>query len=222
VPITPTAFTGGIPVNNYSAQFREAFGGSYARIRDAYSDDEWARVWLNGDAWNHLMLWKPYPPQDQPLLQLVATEMGLQYWNVGEPFRVDAAFVPSGRRVFGSVPFPVVAAIEHEHNVGTIQEEMAKLFHIRCPLKVAITYAPPKAIGGEGLTLWERKIQSWAKELSDTLTRYVSEDPATEYLFLLGVEGKGYALMWKFLTFSAGSQIANSIWKEMRGGERPS
>jgi hypothetical protein len=202
-------------MNNYSAQFCEAFGQSYARIRNAYSDGEWVRVWLNGDAWNHLMLWNPYPPQAQPLLQLVATEMKLQYWNIGEPFRVDAAFVDSDRRVLGSVPFPVIAAIEHEHNVKTIREEMAKLFHIRCPLKVAITYASPNVTTGERLALCEEEIKSCIKDLSDTLTRYVGEDPAAEYLFLLGVEEQRYALTWKFLTFSAGSEVANSIWKEI-------
>jgi hypothetical protein len=203
-------------MNNYSTQFCEAFSQDYAQTRVAYSDDEWARVWLNGDAWNHLMLWNPYPPQVQPLLQLVATEMGLQYWNFGEPFRVDAAFVDSDRCVLGSVPFPVVVAIEHEHNVNTIREEMAKLFHIRCPLKVAITYAPPKVTGGEKLALCEGRIKSWAKELSDTLARYVGEDPVAEYLYLLGVEEQRYALTWRSLTFSAGSEVANSTWKEIR------
>jgi hypothetical protein len=106
-------------------------------------------VWKSGDTWNHLMLWHPYSPQTQPLLELVAIDMGFQYWNVGEPFRVDAAFVRADRRRLGSVPFPTVAAVEHENNVNTIREEMAKLLHLRCPLKVAVTYAPPRVTGGE-------------------------------------------------------------------------
>ena len=59
--------------------------------RRLHTADEWERVWVSGDAWNHLMLWNPLPPQRQPLLELVAADMDLQYWNRGEPFRVDAA-----------------------------------------------------------------------------------------------------------------------------------
>ncbi len=72
---------------DYSTRFSEAFNRSYAMTRRLYSAEQWERVWKSGDAWNHVMLWNPHPPQTLPVLEMVAIDMGLQYWNVGEPLR---------------------------------------------------------------------------------------------------------------------------------------
>jgi hypothetical protein len=202
-------------VKDLSAGFCAAFNKEYAATRLMYSKEEWKHVWDSNEAWNHLMLWNPDPPQVRPLLELVADEMGFEYWNKGEPFRIDAAFVHEDRRVPGSVPFPMLVAIEHENAVNTLEEEMAKLLHLRCLLKIAITYPPPGARNGPQVVLWQDKIKSWAQKMEASLGRYTGEDPAAEYLFLLGVEEEPQLHVWNALSFSSGSKVSDAPWQRI-------
>lgn len=193
-------------------RFEQGFIGCYSRLRAGFPDPQWRGIWPDGHAWNCLMLWNPSPPQTRPLLEMVADAMGLNYWNVGEPFRVDAVFVGKYVRR-GSVPFPTLVAIEHEHTIRTIDEEIVKLLHIRCPLKVCITYGLHESGPIDKVISRSREcIQTLTGTLEGELAAHVSEDLKTTYLYLLGIEARSFELEWHALRFLAGEGAKGAEW----------
>jgi len=47
------------------------------------------------------------------------------------------------------------------------------------------------------------------------LERLIAEDTMTEYLYLLGVEEEPRSLVWHALAFSAGSKVADLLWRRI-------
>jgi hypothetical protein len=142
------------------------------------------------------MLWDPQPPLQKPVLQLTAEKMGLRYWP-REPFRFDGAFVAERHRVVGgSYPVPMIVVFEHEDKFQGFEAEIVKLGHIRCPLKVGITYTPVAI-----RDTVERKLVEWVREIRRELNEIGTEDHKFEYVYMLGVERELYMLDWYHLTF---------------------
>jgi hypothetical protein len=191
---------------NLAERFETAFINRYASMRHGFADEDWQQAWRDG-SWERLMLWN-----HECLLERVAHDLGLEYWS-REPFRVDAAFVPKQNTPLGSVPFPLLVAIEHENKIATIKNEIAKLVHIRCLLKVAITYASNK-----NLKRSTEKIKQHIIELTATLNAHIREDPRSSYLFLVGVVGEGAhrcELEWHGLRFAAGDGPDLPSWRAL-------
>ena len=122
------------------------------------------------------------PPETRKLgvsvLADVAVRLGL-CWVSGEPMTLDIAFVEPSAAVWW---YPIRVAIEHENVRSKFGEtEIPKLFSVRCPLKVGITYVlaqtPNKGLG---------EVRQHLKNKFDLISEIVGEDPRTEYLFLVG------------------------------------
>jgi hypothetical protein len=172
--------------------FTDAFVGSYREAKLSLSPEAWKASW-DPIPWTQLMLWRS-PLGSQPVLEATAAKMGLVYWN-REPFRLDAALVRRTHTVIGNLALPMVVAIEHENELGGFIEEIAKLSHVRCPLKVGITYAVAAA---SDRPVDARGAQAAIDEAIGKVAALheSKEDPDSEYLFLLGVESSAYNLDW--------------------------
>jgi hypothetical protein len=188
-----------------SQRFLEAFGTQYAVARSMFSNVKWEALWT--DHWNRFMLWNPLPPQQEPLLAMTAKQMGLMYWD-REPFRLDAAFVTPDFREIGNIPLPLIAAIEHENDIRGFQQEIAKLAHVRCPLKVGITYSQLSVPPTDSEILSAKtKIDTWIEGVNKLIC--AKEDPSSEYVYLLGVETVRYTLEWHYCCRTADSYFGN-------------
>jgi hypothetical protein len=155
------------------------------------------------------MLWKS-PGGSQPILGATAAKMGLAYWD-REPFRLDAAFVRPKYEVVGNLPLPLVVAIEHENDVRGFMAEIAKLTHVRCPLKVGITYAVITTPGSPvDPSAAQANIEEWVAKVA--ALHEIKEDPTTEYLYLLGVEHAPYSLQWHAYTYQVGDGPKPGSW----------
>ena len=202
-----------VTAKDFVARFVEA----YAECRRCFSDSsEWNQVWTTH--WNRFVLWNPVAPQPKPLLGLVAERLGLVLWD-REPFRLDGAMVPADHHVIGNCPLPLLVGIEHENNLRTFVEEIAKLVHVICPLKVGITYIvtggalPSPAVVDDARS----QIQRLAHTALSNRNQHIREDPTTEYLFLLGVESRIRECDWFALSFTAAAGPATAAWSKLPG-----
>jgi hypothetical protein len=133
-----------VTAKDFVARFVEA----YAECRGCFPDrGRWDEVWSTH--WSRFVLWNPVAPQTKPLMRLVAEKLDLVWWD-REPFRLDGGMVPSDHRVVGSCPLPLLVGVEHENDIRTFVQEIVKLGHVICPLKVGVTYlvagtSPPSA-----------------------------------------------------------------------------
>jgi hypothetical protein len=122
--------------------------------------------------------------------------------------------VPSDHRVVGSCPLPLLVGVEHENDIRTFVQEIVKLGHVICPLKVGVTYlvagtSPPlAAVIADG----QQQIRRLAEGSLSARNQYVREDPATEYLYLLGVESRMRECEWFGLTFTAAAGPGTAAW----------
>lgn len=194
-------------------QFIQAFITAYKDAKTLFQGAEWEQVWKFH--WNRFMLWNPPSPQDRPVLLMTADRMGLMYWD-REPFRVDAVFVRPDFRVIGNLPVPIVIAIEHENDFQTFDQEIAKLSHIRCPLKVGITYSllsvPAKEQEIDNLLL---QMKNWLREINNRIE--IEEAQDVEYLYLIGVEKPGLILEWYAYSYTAGGGSDKGLWEKVGG-----
>jgi hypothetical protein len=192
--------------------FVSKFAEAYDECRGCFTDpSQWSEVWAKH--WSRFVLWNPVNPQPKPLMRLVAEKLGLLWWD-REPFRLDGAMIPADHQVIGNYPGPLLIGIEHENNVGTFVEEIVKLAHVICPLKVGVTYM----LGGTALPTISavadalQRLRRLAQTALSDRNRYVREDPATEYLFLLGVESNLRECEWSALAFTADAGCQNPVW----------
>ena len=195
--------------------FCSAFIKAYREAQSCLTPEAWKAVWNDDyETWNSLMLWgSPHLRERKSVLSLVAESLGVRYW-VGEPFRCDAAFLPASARIYGRTPTSMAAVIEHESDLRTFREEIAKLLQIRCPLKVGITYALEGTTGpGKKLTASRRKITEHASALDAELRNLVREDARASYLYLLGVSPQKYKFEWHSLVFPASAGPASGEWR---------
>lgn len=157
------------------------FAEAYNECRGYFTDPaQWSDIWTKH--WSRFVLWNPLPPQPKPLMKLVAEKLGLLWWD-REPFRLAGAMIPADYQEIGNYPVPLLIGIEHENNVSTFVEEIVKLAHVICPLKVGVTYV----LGGSALpsagdvTGTQERILRLAQTALCDRNRYVGEDPASEF-----------------------------------------
>jgi hypothetical protein len=194
-----------------ASTFLEKFLEAYRECRSVFDDSAWESVWSKH--WSRFVLWNPPAPQVKPLFGVVADKLGLKWWD-REPFRLDGALVPLDCTVTGNYPVPLLVGIEHENVVQTFKEEITKLVHIRCPLKVGITYvmATAEFPSPSVIAYWQDYLRNSIEEVSQIMDSYLREDPTTEYLYLVGVEGRLRELDWFALRYTAGSGVGVASW----------
>ena len=192
-----------------AARFRDAFLQSYGRCRIAFKTPRaWDEVWPR---WNELMMAQlissaALMPAKRSVLARTAHALGLSYWQ-GQPLTVDAVFSWKGAW------FPISAAIEHENDWRGFEAEVMKLFSIRCPLKVGITYARDSKI--EACSKW--LVSVLEGDFRDAVSRIGAEPPATEYLFLIGGESEDKDIScWYSLVFRAGDGPHGGTFVQLR------
>ena len=195
-----------------AAQFAQTFVESYLAQRNLFSGEAWSELWTN--RWNTFILWNPSGPQTKTVLSETAERLGLTYWE-REPFRLDGAFLEPEAKTIGNYRVPITVAIEHENDVRTFDQEIAKLFQIRCPLKVGITYLLGPVTAGQQLERWQNQIKTHVVDISQLLNHSVVEDPRTEYCLLLGHEREGLILEWWAATFGSDPSPLKVNWARL-------
>jgi hypothetical protein len=141
--------------------------------------------------WKILMIGKAGSPSPSILgkmlekFRVLDTKMKFRY----ELYTVDVAIV-GGTDTFQKdlrYPSSVYAVIEHEMNWYP-EEEMWKLLHWRCPLKVLITYdyTEDQKKGRPSRQTWlDKKIETlW--QMRDAVDGFQGDEQGTNYLFLIG------------------------------------
>ena len=202
-----------------SEQFLNAFFEAYKRSRDIFTMETWQEVWTK--KWNEFILWKngkPPEPLDKSVLHQTAGKLNLEYWE-GEPLKLDSAFYARESAPVGNLPFPILVALEHENDHRGFNHEIAKLLSIRCPLKVGITYT---LLWGATNTAEGRQstldlIRQEVCESSARISQVISEDPKTQYLFLVGCEESPLSLGWYALHFSGGQSPTGTEFRLVQG-----
>jgi hypothetical protein len=136
----------------------------------------------------------------EAVVQTVADRLGLKR-HPREPLSFDAVFVQPDAPAWDWFPF--VVAVEHENDFGRFDGEIKKLLSVRCKLEVGITYVIGDKSRNSGAA--RAKIASWIERLYATIESEISEDPNTEYLFLMGCEVGGQReLEWFSIDFRSG------------------
>jgi hypothetical protein len=201
--------------------FREAFLASYVKVRDSFARKErWNEMWHR---WNDLMLSRPDESSRLPreisasVVADVAGKLGLCYpseYRNRQPMTLDAALADQSDN---QDRFPIKVAIEHENDWSGFDSEIKKLLSVRCPLKVGITYSDDSPKGRE----YRQEIAGYIKDDFDEISLIVREDPATEYLFLIGAESDDNEIScWYSLDFRAengpGDQSFRPVGKTKR------
>jgi hypothetical protein len=186
--------------------FLRAFLESYKDCRQSYTEPEWELVWSASEVWNCLMPWTTTRPElaresSEPVLAKVAEKLGLDYWE-REPLGLDGALYPKGGNVDYGFPFPILVAIEHENDRTGFISEVQKLLSVRCPLKVGITYV----LGDTDSSVWLAVLGQQAKRKFERIAQFISEDPATEYLLLVGCEEEPHEIKWYYSILSPAAQ----------------
>lgn len=186
-------------------RFVEYFIDEIRVVEKEFDRDAWAQIWKSNELWYRLMMFGP-TPRNRSVLEVVSDRLGLVYRGNGEPFRLDACMTSHAEPCVGSTPFPMTVAIEHENDIRTIREELARLIHLRCPLKVCITYS----LSSHADRNPRGRIKQAFTELAAKMASVSSEDQETEYLFLLGEEKAPFQMDWSVLAFSVenGPEIA--------------
>lgn len=196
----------------YADSFCAAFLKSYLACRNDYGGDRlrWREVISDPYQWSSCMLWAAPPaPQCRTVLGLTAEAMGLRDWG-HEPFSLDAVFLPHDAQTRGRYPFPIIVAIEHENDIRGFGSEIAKLVHIRCPLKVGITYAWPY----RDVDRCRKRIEDDARAVAKVVGAHTSECVHAEYLYLLGVDERSDGdLAWHALAFDAEAGVDSGQWR---------
>jgi len=195
----------------YGAIFCNKFKEAYLECRALFDANSWSQVWYT--YWNNFMLWNPIAPQSKPVLEVVAEKMNLKWWD-REPFRLDGVFVHKDYKLVGNYPLPIIVGIEHENDLRTFGQEIAKLAYIRCPLKVGITYtlAIPGPVPQEIILRSQGLIKKAVSDILSDLSKWIGEDPQAEYVYLLGVESQVLELDWYALCFLASTDPSVSGW----------
>lgn len=105
-------------------------------------------------------------------------------------------------------PITYEVLIEHEDSCSISYEEMAKLIHLRAPLKVLITYTHEAGHEqSEGLI---KETQEQFEAMLKAAWNSFPENPETEYLLIIGqLEGEGdqSKVNWFYTIYSANGDI---------------
>ncbi len=140
--------------------FCEHFLEEYREARRAFGQERWKELLRNNELFNHFMLY-PESPQKESVIRSVARKMKLEFRE--ETFHLDIIFFkPDSPMVAKKYPLPIIAAIEHENDLGSFLDEIVRLAYIRCPLKVGITYLEARSAPST-----EDEVASAQKRVSD-------------------------------------------------------
>lgn len=139
----------------------------------------------NNTAWTDFML------GDEGLLEKISNKYNEEDMPVKmkrEYYTLDGLYV-GGENLFRSdymYPSDIYALIEHE-NGNNVEEEMWKLIHWRCPLKVLIFYdwAEDEKKSGKRENWLNDKLET-LMDMIEKVDKFNTESNITEYLFLIG------------------------------------
>jgi hypothetical protein len=192
-------------------EFCHAFIASYDNIRECFPVKEtWHECWRSSPS--SFILARPLASNCLPsqikksLLTQVAQKLGLCY-SACEHLRLDAIFST------GEYWFPIQVAIEHENECRGFESEIRKLFSVRCPLKVGITYTRTKRAECSGAL---QVIEKAIKENFDAVSAVIGEHSSAEYLFLVGAElteNEMEISTWYSLRFGASNGPGNQTFQ---------
>jgi hypothetical protein len=105
--------------------------------------------------------------------------------------------------------YPIRVAMEHENVASDFGDtEVPKLFSVRCPFKVGITY-----VQGQSPQKGLAKIREHLRNRFDVISHVVGEDPRTEYLFLVGAPL--VVSSWYALDFRASEGLGNKDFQPL-------
>lgn len=181
----------GIPIVSVSAeQFKRAFNTQWEQERKRDKDRDAGKkivdLYTTSRPWTEFMLGKKKQPScTSPVLKLVCDILKLDYYP--EMYTIDAAFV-CGKNLYGNdlcYAQYLSVLVEHENATGNscdVETEMWKLLFWRACLKVIIFY---KEYGDTGEEWIDNKLAKLV-EMKRKASEAFAEDPATEYLFIVG------------------------------------
>jgi len=121
-----------------------------------------------------------------------------------EWYTVDGLFIGGNellREGSWGYPSSVYALVEHELDEN-IEEEIWKLAHWRCPLKVLIFYdwAENDKSTDARLKFLTNKVNK-AFIMIEEISRHWAENPDTQYLFIIGTRAEcNSPIIWKYCT----------------------
>lgn len=218
----------GIPA---AVEVSAAFLRAYAAGRACFADDAWSRLWTSAQPryWRDFLLapgrpqlWDGSPPLGRSVLQAAADDLDLDY-VAGAPLNVAGALGPKGGRKVGTLPVPVVVAFDEEENVTRFEGGIAQLTHVRCPIKLGVTYVAWGRDYGSDDEMqdgqerrreeYQARISASFARIGEIANRHTLEDARIEYVVLLGVEKAQQTLEWYRLHFTAADGPARSRWK---------
>ena len=177
-------------------QFLDAFAEEWEERLSTDRKTLWS-LFQDNKSWTQYMV--PYAG----FLDSVCSRLG----TIGTPltyyepiYWIDAAFV-GGEDLFGTgldYPSEVHTLIEHE-NGPNVQQEMWKLIHWRCPLKVLIfyDYADRQGTGG-AVSPWASKKLELLFTMIKTAQDFFPEHEKTTYLFVIGQATPGNSVDWRW------------------------
>jgi|SRR5277367_5945029 len=163
----------------------EQFLHAYAKTWRAGAD----RITLPlgpSDAWTSLML------NHNGFLWRVAEELRKgdeTFAYRRELYTVDAVILGGNDLFRTGLCYPSAVHVLIEHELGYyVEEEMWKLLHWRCPLKVLITYDWPEDEKDKSATKrsWLHVKIEKLRCMRDEVEKFQGEEPRTSYLFLIG------------------------------------
>jgi hypothetical protein len=214
-----------------AAEVADAFLRAYAAGQARYPDDAWRRLWTSSQPryWDEFLL-APGPPklwdgaawQERSVLQATAGQLALEY-VAGAPFNVDGVLGTAGARRIGTLPVPIVVAVEEEENVTKFDAAIARLHLVRCPIKVGITYvAWGRDYGSDDemedgqeqrRETYQARIAASVAKIAEIANQHTLEDSRIEYVILLGVEKLRFTYEWYRLSFNAGDGVSHARWR---------
>lgn len=188
-----------ITVNDFLSSFHEV----WERELNARKE-ELEEAFLGDDSWTPMML------SENGIIEQVSESLNPRVPNQvrREWSKVDAMLIGSGSlEASPNFPHELFAIIEHE-NGPNVEEEMWKLLHWRCPLKVLIFYDWPQ----ESKTTNAR--ETWLDQKLTRLSKmywsandFNLESASTNYIFLIGRRTADSFCEWYWATIWEGHPV---------------
>ncbi len=180
----------------FESAWKRAYEGRRSEIEEAYN---------NRRLWTELMCGSesPLSPDRVPLIK--AAMESLQHFGKSilfdrERHKVDAfGRVLIGAKHTNYTDCVNVVMVEVENDVERAEEEMWKLLHSRCPLKILVTY------DYNDRKIREHKVATFA-QMYRGMEPFLGVDPA-EYLLIIGGrvdDSRGAEIVWRYWEMKAG------------------
>ncbi len=154
---------------------------------------DWDIVW---GAYKETRTWTEFMMPYGAFFDRTCKRLSLTYYK--ELYSIDAAFV-GGEDLFRSdlaYPSQVHVLLEHE-NGPNVEEEMWKLLHWRCPLKVLVFYDyPEKSTSAPSLSGWGAQKLKALEEMRQKVVDFLPEHEAVTYLYIIGQTTSNESIRW--------------------------